>query len=139
MPYYGRWLNEQGRFTEAIAQEQTAVALNPARLMQRDILTAASSEAAAAPTPNATYWINLSLAQYQKGQYADSIASAQKALTLDGNSAAAWNNVGASNAALHRWDEAIRADEKALRLNPQLPIARNNLAWSLSQKKLGVR
>ena len=41
--------------------------------------------------------------------------------------------------ALHRWDEAIAAAEKAIALKPDFQLAKNNLAWSISQKKLGVR
>ncbi|MGI4829074.1 MAG: tetratricopeptide repeat protein [Janthinobacterium lividum] len=39
--YYGRWLLEQGRLTEATAQLETAVSLNPQRELQRDLLLSA--------------------------------------------------------------------------------------------------
>lgn len=53
--------------------------------------------------------------------------------------AEAWNNIAAADEALHRWDEAIAAAEKAIALKPDFQLAKNNLAWSISQKKLGVR
>ena len=36
---------------------------------------------------------------------------------------------------LSMWDEAIAAAQQALRLKPDFALARNNLAWSLNQKK----
>jgi hypothetical protein len=37
-----------------------------------------------------------------------------------------------------RWDEAIEAAREALRLKPDFQLARNNLAWSESQKVLAA-
>jgi tetratricopeptide (TPR) repeat protein len=161
--YYGRWLKNHGRTTEAIAQLKTAIALNPARLFQRDELIgaymlsgdadaaheAAQQTLAIAPDdrvaqqtlehpslPTAAFWINRSLLQYQQGQYEQAIDSARHALQFDPNSAEAWNNIAAGNEGLHHWDEAIAAAQKAIALKPDFQLARNNLAWSLSQKKL---
>jgi hypothetical protein len=36
------------------------------------------------------------------------------------------------------WDAAIEAARQALRIKPDFPLARNNLAWSLQQKKKGA-
>ncbi len=36
--YYGQWLSQHGRATEAIAQLQAAIALDPQRLLQHDLL-----------------------------------------------------------------------------------------------------
>ena len=159
--YYGRWLNDHGRSTEAVAQLQMAVALNPQRLFQRDQLIEAYSRSgnldaarqvaqdaiALAPTDvmarqalapaaaqNAAYWIDLSLAQYKQGQYQQSIESAQRALTLDPNSAEAYNNIGAARAGMQQWDAAIDSEREALRRNPKLQIAQNNLDWYTKQK-----
>lgn len=152
--YYARWLITHGRAVEAIAQLQNAIALNPQRLMQRDLLidaynhtgdTAAAHQAAlstlsVAPddaaarqelkhpaTQDATYWINLSLAQYQQGQYQASIDSAHHALQLNPKLATAYNNLGAAYAGMQQWDEAVRNEREALKLDPNLQIAQNNL------------
>jgi len=37
------------------------------------------------------------------------------------------------------WDPAIQASQQALRLKPDFQLARNNLAWAMSQKQLGGR
>ena len=58
---------------------------------------------------------------------------------LDPRMAGAWNNIAAAYESMHRWDEAITAAQKAIALDPNFQLAKNNLAWSISQKKLGVR
>jgi protein O-mannosyl-transferase len=40
---------------------------------------------------------------------------------------------------MHQWDGAIAAAQKAIALKPDFQLAKNNLAWSLSQKRLGGR
>ena len=130
------------RWDLALAAEQQALALNPALalaqnnlrwcLLQKNTGTSASSpqttQAAVAEA------INLSLALNQQGRYTESIAAAQKALTLDPTSAEAWNNIAANQEAMHRWEEAILAAQKALALRPDFQLAKNNLAWSERQK-----
>ena len=36
------------------------------------------------------------------------------------------------------WDEAITAAKEAIRLKPDFQLAKNNLAWSESQKKINA-
>jgi tetratricopeptide (TPR) repeat protein len=159
--YYGRWLEQQSRFAEAIDQLHTAVALNPLRLFQRDLLldtllragdlagatktaqetlVVAPDDASAKqfldhpPAETADFWISLSLTQYRNGRYEDSIGSAQHALRLNPKSAEAYTNIGASYGAMGQWDEAIANERRALALNPDLQIAKNNLAWYSNQK-----
>ncbi len=152
--FYGRWLLQHNRIPEAVEQFKTAIALNPARLMQRELLISADTQlgdttaarqladatlatapddaaARAALLPPATqtaeYWINLSLSQYQQAQYPQAIESAQHALTLNPKSALAWNNIGAAQAAMRQWQPAIASERKALELDPKLQIAQKNL------------
>ena len=159
--YYGRWLDQHGRTAEAIAQLQTAVALDPQRPLQRQLLLDAELHAgnveearrvalttlallpedAAArqvvqhpPAQDTAYWINLSLVQYRQQQYAQSIVSARRALTLDPNSAEAYNNIGAAYGAMQQWDDALTNDLQAVRLNPNLQIAKNNVVWAQSHR-----
>ena len=164
--YYGRWLNNHNRPAEAISQLQTAIALNPPRLLQHELLIEAynhSGDFAAARraaldtlaispddvtarealghpvVQDAAYWINQSLRLNLQGQFEESISAARNALRLDPSSALAWNNIAAGEEALHHWDAAIVAAQKAISLQPDFQLAKNNLAWSISQKKLGVR
>jgi tetratricopeptide (TPR) repeat protein len=152
--FYGRFLLQQERLDDAVTQLKTAIAFNPQTLMPRELLidaytqlgdTAAArtlaqqtlaiapddiaAQHALAPDAGQTsdYWINLSLTQYQRGQFAQSIASAQHALILNPKSAIAWNNVGAAQGAMHQWPDAIVSEQKAVALDPTLQIAKNNL------------
>jgi uncharacterized protein (TIGR02996 family) len=161
--YYGRWLDQQGRTAEAIAQLQIAVALDPQRPLQRQLLLQAELHAGDAegarqvaldtlatlpddamslqvlqhpPGQDSAYWINLSLAQYREQRYEQSIDSARKALAISPNSAEAYNNIGAAYGAMEQWNKAIDNDLQAVRLNPNLQIARNNLAWAQSHEAL---
>jgi tetratricopeptide (TPR) repeat protein len=162
--FYARWLAAHHRVAEAVAQCQIAIALNPQRPMQRELLIDAYNQAgdseaarqaavsALAAVPNdpaalqqlahpavqdADYWINLSLAQYQRKQYQASIDSARRALDLNPKLATAYNNIGAGYAGLLQWKDAVRNEQEALRLDPTLQIARNNLKL-YSQQAAGV-
>jgi len=152
--FYGRWLSAQGRFGEAIAQLQAAIAVNPSRPLPHELLMAAYSQSgdtaaarqaaldtiAAIPgdaaatqelmhpaTQGSAFWLNLSLKQYRQNEFQHSINSAQHALQIDPNLAEAYNNIGAGYAGLQQWDEAIRNEREALRIKPGLQIAQNNL------------
>lgn len=153
--FYGRWLLQQERVAEAITEERAAVALNPQRPLQREVLLSAlgqegdsvalhqAAEETLAAVPGdataenivrggvgpagAAAEINRSMVQYRRGEYAEAIVSAQHALAIDPKSAAAYNNIGAAYAALGQWDEAIADVTKALQLDPSLQLAKNNL------------
>ena len=162
--FYGRWLEQQGRFAEAIAQLQMAIQLDPQRPFEREVLIKTYSESgdvesarrtaqetlAAVPddgpaeqallhpaAQGVTYWINLSLVQSKQGLNKESIQSAEKALQLDPNSVEAYNNIGAGYGAMGQWDEAIRNEREALRLKPDYQLAKNNLNWYLQEKTGG--
>lgn len=162
--FYARWLTAHNRATEAIAQCQTAIALNPQRPMQRDLLIDAdnrvgNSEAAhqaalsaLAVVPNdpaallqlahppaldADDWINLSLVQYRQQQYRASIDSARHALAINPRLATAYNNIGADYAGLLQWKDAVQNEREAVRLDSTLQIAQNNLKL-YSQRAAGV-
>lgn len=162
--YYGRWLLAQNRLAEATAQLEAAVALNPQRPLQRDLLLTAYEVSGNVPAAQrlaqetlalipgdgtalaalkgeyssrpspASDLINASLAAYRAGRFEESIDLAKRALAVDPHSAEAWNNIGAGYGALQQWDRAIAAEQQALNLNPNLQIAKNNLRWYQAQK-----
>lgn len=157
--YYGRWLLNHARLDDALRQLRIAVALNPASLMQRDLLVVAQERAGGSnaaqqslrqtlriapgdtdaqqiiqpPAQSADYWINQSLAEYRQQQYPLAIASARHALTLNPRSALAYNNIGASYGAMRQWDQAVQNEQIALRYDPRFAVARNNLALFLKK------
>ena len=159
--FYGRWLAQTGRTQEAVDQMKLAITLNPARPFAHEELLAVYSQSgqsaalhAAAletlqavpgdavatemlthpPSSTAAALINTSLDQYRQGKYQESIQSAQNALQLDPKSAEAYNNIGAAYGAMQQWNQGIENEQAALRLQPDLQIARNNLAL-FAQKK----
>ena len=163
--YYGRWLFQTGRAAQAIQQLQLATQLNPARIEPRNLLaeaylslgnppaaqTLANETLRLAPndptaasilthssTQSCDYWLNVSLSEYQKKDYQASIDAAHRALQFNPTSELAYNNLGAAYAALAQWDLAIRNDQQALRLKPDFQLAKNNLAWALSQKSVAA-
>jgi tetratricopeptide (TPR) repeat protein len=130
---------ELGNRTAAFNAAQQTLAIAPDDTLALSALQHPPAASNAPLQPTATDWINLSLAQYSHGDYPAAIASAQSALKLAPSMAEAYNNIGAGYAALHQWDKAIQADQQAVQLNPHLQIARNNLAWAISQKHLSAK
>jgi tetratricopeptide (TPR) repeat protein len=153
--YYARWLYQSGELDAAVHELQTAVALNPSRIDQRDLLaeaygvqgdlsrahaTARDTLSIAPGDPGATrilaeskspapnYWINSSLFQYQSGNYSSCIADAKKAIAVQPDSAPAYANLGAGYAGLQNWDLAIQSERDAMRIDPHFTLANNNLA-----------
>jgi Flp pilus assembly protein TadD len=80
-------------------------------------------------------YVEQGLAYYRARDYQAAIAMSRRALAIGGESAVAYNNIGAAYCELGRWTEAITALETALRLQPGFALARNNLAWA----QAGVR
>jgi len=127
------------QWDEAIRNEREALRLEPGLQIARDNLTWYTQEKTQAPgtaAKSAADLLNDSLALNQAGKYEQSIAAARGALRLSPEMAEAWNNIAASDEALHRWDAAIDAARRAVALKPGFQLAKNNLAWSLAQKQL---
>jgi tetratricopeptide (TPR) repeat protein len=131
----------------AIESEHAALGIDPEFTLSKNNLAMYEQEKSgktapdAAPTANRTAedWLTASLRAIQAGLYQQSIDDARAALKLRPNYAEAYNNIAAAYEAMHKWDEAIAAAKEAIRLNPDFQLAKNNLNWSISQKKLGVR
>jgi tetratricopeptide (TPR) repeat protein len=127
-----------GKWDEAIKKEREALKLDPAlQIAQNNLAVFLEKKAAGGgPAASAAGLIDQSLALNRAGKYEESLTVAQSAVKVDPTSAVAWNNVAANDEALHRWDQAIAAAKKAVALKPDFQLAKNNLAWSESQKKL---
>jgi tetratricopeptide (TPR) repeat protein len=133
------------RWDEAVQNERQALKLNPNLAVAQNNLKlylqhkVSDSPAIPPSTDELSSLINESLRLNQQGNFADSLAVATEAAKQYPDSPEAWNNIAANDEALHRWDAAIAAAQKAVALRPDFQLAKNNLAWSISQKKLGVR
>ncbi len=160
--YYAVWLNQEGRFAEALLHAQSAVSMNLAWMEARTLLMdlydhsgdadlarrVADSTLRISPSDadaqrylqrgsvhDADYWVGVSLRQYQEHQYDKCISAAREALKLRSGYAEAYNNIAAAYQAMGKWDESIVAAQQALQIKPGLEIARRNLLWSMEQKQ----
>ncbi|WP_378183137.1 tetratricopeptide repeat protein [Aquimarina sp. SS2-1] len=84
------------------------------------------------PTPEK--YLDLSLKYYQNGLYQKCILAAEKALKLNKDFAAAYNNICIAQNLLGNFDKAVLACDQAIELNPNFQLAKNNLQDVLSRK-----
>jgi len=77
-------------------------------------------------------YLALSVTNFNRGLYNESISAAEEALKLKPDYAEAYNNIGAAYNSMQQWDKAIIALEKALAIKPDFQLARNNLDWAKS-------
>jgi protein O-mannosyl-transferase len=71
---------------------------------------------------------------YNAGDYQKSVEAAQAALTLQPDSAIAYNNICAGYNQLKQWDKAIEACGRALAIDPNYALAKNNLGVAVQGK-----
>jgi tetratricopeptide (TPR) repeat protein len=163
--YYGRWLFQEARISEAVQQFEMAARINPSQITARELLIQAYSLSgntpaalklaqetrSIAPTSSiaALYlanrsaldvdnWINISLKRYQHQDYAGSLAAAQEARKLNPQSFIAYNNIGAAYAGMGQWQQAVENEKQALAIRPDYQLAKNNLAFYQSQLSGGT-
>lgn len=79
--------------------------------------------------------LEASIALFAQRQFDASIAVGRQALAEDPTNADVHNNIAASYEELGQWDNAITELQIALRLRPDFELARNNLRWSVRQKR----
>ena len=133
-----------GRWDEAIASAQAALALVPEHQMAKGNLAyAQKAKAGGAPAPaqapaagTLQFFLNLSAEDYRGGKFPECIEDAGKAIALDAKSSEAYNNRGACYGSLGMFDEEIASEQESVRLNPGNQLAKNNLDWALQRKKI---
>jgi len=74
-----------------------------------------------------------SLAEYNRGNFAQCIYDATQSLKMRPGMPAAWNNIVLCNGSLGKWREAVEAAQEGVRLEPEVSEARENLKWALSE------
>lgn len=120
--FYGRWLAQRGRRTEALQHVREAARLSPSFAGAQELRQRLES----APPSYETFLAD-GLAAMQRNDWAEAARLNREALRLRPRSADAFNNLGWSLARLGRIDEAKQAYEQALQLDPAHERARNNL------------
>jgi tetratricopeptide (TPR) repeat protein len=141
--YYGRWLDEMGRLSEARNLLEKGLGYSPEHRSLKDQLESVrvqeegtpaeriafqSKKAIENPTPS--NHLNLSLAYYHAGLYVESIESCRSALEVDPDLAAAYNNICSAQVHLGEYTNAIAACTRALEIDPGFLRARANLRWA---------
>lgn len=133
-----------GRWDDAIRCAQQALRIDPGHQLARGNLAyAQNAKANGGPPPDQSatpgtlqYFLNLSAEDYRTGKFPECIDDAGKAIQLDPQDAAGYNNKGACYGSLGMFDEEIQAEQEAVRLNPANQLAKNNLDWALQRKKI---
>jgi tetratricopeptide (TPR) repeat protein len=84
-------------------------------------------------------WYLMGLCLYSLGRYQEAIECYDKALELDPNCAACWNNKGYTLYSLGRYQEAIECYDKALELDPHSSTYSNNKNNALTALKANYK
>jgi protein O-mannosyl-transferase len=122
--YFARYLLNHSRAQEADTLIHSALSISPTDVTARELLAQIDQ------TKTPEQYLALSLQKYNDGKFEESIADAERALTLKSDYAEAFNNICAANNKLGRFDEAAQACEQALRIKQDFDLARNNLQYA---------
>ncbi|HEY6070569.1 MAG TPA: tetratricopeptide repeat protein, partial [Chthoniobacterales bacterium] len=91
--YYARYLIAHGRAEQAEAFVRSALSISPTDVTARDLLARIDQQQTKTPE----HFLALSLQNYNEGKFEESIADAQRALTLKPDYAEAFNNICAAS------------------------------------------
>ncbi len=142
--YYAEWLIRNNRSNEAKSLLEKGLQLSPSHGRMAMLLNGLNSgqsgplgialaNADANPTPENL--LQLSLEWYNAGEYLQCVLTAEKAVALKPDYAAAWINICAGYNKIGEFDKAIAAGEKAFALSPNDQLAIGNLNFAMTEKK----
>jgi len=146
--FYGRWLLEKKRYSQARKMLEKAILISPMHtkaltlLEQTTLLENDDTQSRllifiknAENNPSYDNYLNLSHTYYKAGNWQECINSAKKAIALKPNGPGAYNNICSACIHLKKYDEAIKSCNKAIELLPDYQLAKNNLDWAKNSKK----
>ena len=81
------------------------------------------------------YYIDNGMSYYKTGNYDKAIEAWSKIADIDKKNTTALNNIGSAFMMKHQVDDAIALFKQAIEYEPNNQLAKNNLAWALSEKK----
>ena len=116
------------------AYPKDPVALNYASIAKNRVPDDTSKALISITPKTADDYLNLSLAYYNTGKYAECIEASEKVLALNPNSADAYNNICAAYIGLEQWDKAEEACRRALSLNANHRLAQGNMDWVIKNR-----
>lgn len=102
---------------------------------QKQEVDVATFENAANSNPNFSNLLNLSNAYISASMPDKSIPVLKKAIALNPNSAAAYNNLGVAFISLQQYQKGIDACLIAIKIDSTFQLAKNNLAWGKDEQK----
>lgn len=126
LPLIYLFYNTRGLSESAVPQNATSV--------QTSVNDIPILEKAVAENPTFDNLINLSLAYINNKMPGRSIDHLQKAISLNPNSAIAYNNLGVAYIQLQQYQNGMDACTKALQIDPSFQLAKNNLNWGIDEK-----
>ncbi|MBI2271392.1 MAG: hypothetical protein HYU69_13695 [Bacteroidetes bacterium] len=144
--YYGNWLKEQGKLTEAKETVRRGLAISPGhgsiqRLYEELITleslraeTNATAEQKVKTDPTPENYLELSLIYYKEKKYKKCIEASRQALKLKPIFAEAYNNICSAFNLIGEYDSAIVSGKEALRIKPDFELAKNNLNDAIQRK-----
>jgi tetratricopeptide (TPR) repeat protein len=124
--------------TQSIADsEEGAICV---RSMEPDLLQTAKAAAVDHPVPDIQTLqtfipLNKARLAYQAGNYQESIAQAQIAISLKADPAVAYWGIGISYGRLGQWDQAISNLESAIKIDKGHSDAKDSLQWAKDSQK----
>ena len=86
------------------------------------------------PVDSSTYYLNLGMAIYQKGDYNQAVLIFKKSVEFNPKNIISINDVVVSFNNLKMYDDAIAYGKKGVAINPTFPLLNNNLAESRKAK-----
>lgn len=144
--YYGKWLIERQRYSEAKSILAQGLQLSPEHMQIKSLHNVAQQYDSGKnvrlenmidelkSNPTADGYLNLSLEYYNLGDYHKCIEAAEKSIELKPDYALAYNNICSAYNVLKEYDKAIKACQKAINIKPDFQLAKNNLKLAQDEK-----
>jgi hypothetical protein len=129
-------LLQRGRTAEAYAVENLARDMDAHAQQVADSLTRLQPARLVLRTPED--YVNSSEQDYDTGEFEQCVIDAKESLKLRPGMPAAWYNISICSAQLGDWDAAVAAATAAMRIEPESDVVRENLEWTIAQKRLAA-
>ena len=129
-------LYQRGRVNEAYAVEDRAKNMDAQAQRVADSLTRLQPARLVLRTPED--YVDTSEHDYDNGDYAQCVSDARESLKLRPGMPAAWYNISLCSSQLGDWDTAVAAATAAMRIEPESDDVRENLEWTIAQRRLAA-
>jgi protein O-mannosyl-transferase len=138
----GSAYNILGNYKEAVTALEKALAIEPGfTLAANNLAQAKTNLAIQTGTTSSTQQldpdalINLSLSQFNQGNYRQCILTCKKVLEIQPGNGSAYNNICAAYNQLKQWDSAIIVGKEGLKYIPDNQLLKNNIAFAQEEQK----